>query len=468
MPPLTDSPWRRSWYPVAYLKDLDPARPTPFTLLGDDLVLWYDRQAGAAGGVDAAAGQWRAFADVCPHRLVPLSQGRLNEAGELECPYHGWTFNGGGHCTAIPQADGDTAAASPRSHCRTYATATGQGMLFVFAGEAEAAAAVPLPLLPMLAEEPERWSVQDTFRDLPYDALTLLENVLDVSHVPFTHHATVGKRETAGPVNLELTSSGPDGFTGVWPEGPRRGTLGTQHTTFQAPCLMWHDLTAKGFARILTVVYATPIRPGECRLFARFPFRFESALPARLLKLRPEWLQHLANHVVLEDDQAFLHWQERVLQQRGGSDTLVRSCYLATPSDRYVRALHDWITSGAGQPFGEVPLPERLGETPLLERYESHTRHCRSCSGADRRLAQLQPLAAAVLLLALGAAAWWGGLSGGGQCAGGGGAGGGGLVPGGALAAAVARGAAGAAAQHPANLSSHQGLRLRRAPPGCR
>jgi phenylpropionate dioxygenase-like ring-hydroxylating dioxygenase large terminal subunit len=406
--PGAGSIWRRSWYPVAYLKDLDPARPTPFTLLGDDLVLWYDRQAGAAGGGGADAGQWRAFADVCPHRLVPLSQGRLNEAGELECPYHGWTFNGGGHCTAIPQADGDTAAASPRSHCRTYATATGQGMLFVFAGEAEAAAAVPLPLLPMLAEEPERWSVQDTFRDLPYDALTLLENVLDVSHVPFTHHATVGKRETAGPVNLELTSSGPDGFTGVWPEGPRRGTLGTQHTTFQAPCLMWHDLTAKGFARILTVVYATPIRPGECRLFARFPFRFESALPARLLKLRPEWLQHLANHVVLEDDQAFLHWQERVLQQRGGSDTLVRSCYLATPSDRYVRALHDWITSGAGQPFGEVPLPERLGETPLLERYESHTRHCRSCSGADRRLAQLQPLAAAVLLLALGAAAWWG------------------------------------------------------------
>jgi len=72
----------------------------------------------------------------------------------------------------------------------------------------------------VLEEEPELWSVQDTFRDLPYDALTLLENVLDVSHVPFTHHATVGKRDTAGPVNLQLTGSGPEGFTGLWPEGP--------------------------------------------------------------------------------------------------------------------------------------------------------------------------------------------------------------------------------------------------------
>lgn len=26
----------------------------------------------------------------CPHRLVPLSEGRVNQQGELECGYHGW------------------------------------------------------------------------------------------------------------------------------------------------------------------------------------------------------------------------------------------------------------------------------------------------------------------------------------------------------------------------------------------
>jgi phenylpropionate dioxygenase-like ring-hydroxylating dioxygenase large terminal subunit len=412
--PAVGPGWWNRWYPVAYLRDLETRLPTAFTLLGEDLVLWWDRPAGT----------WRAFADVCPHRLVPLSEGRINEAGELECPYHGWTFAGDGRCTAIPQAPPDTAnsgngvgeaadtaparLASPRSRCRAYATASAQGLLFVFAGEPAAAAAVPLPLVPVLEEDQAGWVVQDTFRDLPYDALTLLENVLDVSHVPFTHHATVGRRENAGPVQAELTEFGPGGFSGVWAEGPRRGKLGSQFTTFAAPCLMWHDLTAKGFARILTVVYATPTRRGECRLFARFPFRFESPWPARLLRLRPEWLQHLGNHIVLEDDQIFLHRQERVLAARGGSGNLARSCFLATGADRYVQALHDWVKDLGGEPFPGVPLPPRLADAPLLERWESHGRHCRSCRTADRRLGRLAPLGWGLAGLGAIAAAWWG------------------------------------------------------------
>jgi hypothetical protein len=176
---------------------------------------------------------------------------------------------------------------------------------------------------------------------------------------------------------------------------------------------MWHDLTAKGFARILTVVYATPIRRGACRLFARFPFQFSSPWPGRLLGLRPQWLQHLGNHVVLEDDQLFLHWQERVLEQRGGSHDAVRSFHLPTSADLNIRALHDWINRYGGEPFPGQPLPPRQPLVPLMERYEAHTRHCRSCAGAHRRLPQLCAAAGVVALLALVAAAWsgpgWGG-----------------------------------------------------------
>lgn len=412
-----DSPWRRAWYPVAFLADLDPSRPTAFTLLGDDLVLWWDR----------AGDRWRAFADVCPHRLVPLSEGRLNGAGELECPYHGWTFRGDGHCTTIPQSEPEPSPSpeesgleegepaglrSPRSRCRAYATATGQGLLFVFAGDPAHSQDVALPLVPPLEETPaagERpWLVQDTFRDLPYDALTLLENVLDVSHVPFTHHGTVGRRENAGPVDLQLLRADASGFSGLWKEGPRRGKLGSQSTTFLAPGLMWHDLTAAGFGRILTVVYATPIRPGVCRLFARFPFQFRSPLPPLLLRLRPTWLQHLGNHVVLEDDQLFLHWQERVLAQRGGSKQLSRACFLPSRADRYVMALHQWVVDHGGPPFPGQVLPQtRLDRETLMERFHSHTVHCRACSGALAGIRRWRPWLAAVPWLALLAVAWW-------------------------------------------------------------
>ena len=399
-PPHTNL-WQQAWYPVAYLTDLDPAAPSAFTLLEQDLVLWFDRQAQ----------QWRAFADVCPHRLVPLSQGRLNGAGELECPYHGWTFNGSGSCTAIPQAR-EGQSSGQRSACRSYATATAQGLLFVFSGEADRAAATPLPLVPVLQEQPggwaDGWLVQDTFRDLPMDALTLLENVLDVSHVPFTHHATVGRRENAGPVELELEAFDAGGFSGLWKEGPRRGKLGSQHTRYAAPCLMWHDLTAAGFARILTVVYATPIRRGECRLFARFPFQFQSPWPARLLGLRPRWLQHIGNHTVLEDDQVFLHWQERVVEQRGGSAGVLRQFHLPTGADLYVRALHDWVNRYGGEPFPGRPLPPRLDTARLMDRDDAHTRHCRSCGTALRRLQRLHRLSGVALVLALAGAAWLG------------------------------------------------------------
>jgi len=345
-------------------------------------VLWYD-PAGA---------RWRAFADVCPHRLVPLSDGRINARGELECPYHGWSFDGSGRCTTLPQASAEQqpiACASPRSRCHDFATAEAQGLLFVFAGDAAAAASVPLPLVPPL-EQPG-WLVQGICRDLPMDALTVLENVLDVSHVPFTHHRTVGRRENAAPVEAELTGCGPEGFTALWPEGPRKGRLGSQHTTFIGPCLMWHDLTAKGFGRILTVVYATPIRPGECRIFARFPFQFSSPLPKVLVGLRPRWLQHLGNHTVLEDDQIFLHWQERVLAERGGSDRFEQACFLPTSADVYVRGLHRWVREVAGVPFPGQALPPRQRHEPLLERWQAHTRHCRACSGALRRIRVWRP-----------------------------------------------------------------------------
>ena len=393
--------WADQWYPVAFLRDLDRSRPTAFTLLGNDLVLWWDR----------AANSWQAFEDVCPHRLVPLSEGRINAAGHLECPYHGWSFDGSGLCASLPQALEGATPSPRRSSCGRHATADGQGLLFVFAGDPELAGAVPLPLVPALEEKEGTWLVQDTFRDLPMDALTLLENVIDVSHVPFTHHRTVGRRENAAPVQARSTSFGPEGFTMEWPEGPRRGKLGSQYTTFRAPGLLWHDLTAKGFARILTVVYAVPIRRGECRLIARFPFRFESRLPALLLRLRPLWLQHLGNHRVLEDDQVFLHWQERVLEERGGSASAPQAFYLATAADGYVSALHDWVNRHGGEPFPGQPLPPRLDRRALMDRLNSHTDHCRACSGALTAIGRWRPLVAALpwgglLLIALAPSPW--------------------------------------------------------------
>jgi phenylpropionate dioxygenase-like ring-hydroxylating dioxygenase large terminal subunit len=385
--------WAEAWYPIHFVKDLDSAKPTAFTLLGQDLVIWWE----------PATQQWRVMADLCPHRLARLSEGRISEEGYLECPYHGWSFSGSGKCEKIPQLNGnEQALQSPRACVRSLPTAVRQGLLFVYPGKSENAEKTIVPIIEAMEENPKEWVCINIARDLPYDALTLLENVLDASHVPYTHHRTVGNRSNAAPVDLDIVKAGKHGFTGVWEEGPRRGTLGRQDTCFIAPNFMCHDLTSKQFGRTLTVVYAVPIRKGECRLIARFPFKFSSPWPGRFINWTPTWYSHIGQNAILEDDQIFLHHQERYLEAAGGSNGLSKAFYLPTKADLFVSQLHKWLVEYQANLFPGQSLVPALTKTQLLDRYHSHTIHCASCRGALANLKRVR------LGLAVGAAISWG------------------------------------------------------------
>lgn len=89
--------WYSHWYPLAPVCDLDKRVPHAKTVLGIEVVLWWDR----------AEEKWQVFEDKCPHRLAPLSQGRIDNLGRLQCVYHGWCFDGNGNCKLIPQAPRD-------------------------------------------------------------------------------------------------------------------------------------------------------------------------------------------------------------------------------------------------------------------------------------------------------------------------------------------------------------------------
>jgi phenylpropionate dioxygenase-like ring-hydroxylating dioxygenase large terminal subunit len=381
-----------AWYPVHYLQDLDKSKPTPFTLLGKDIVIWWDQKNSS----------WQVFIDQCPHRLAPLSEGRINEDGLLECPYHGWTFAGNGSCRKIPQqVAGAKAETSPRACVPSLPTTERQGLLFVYAGNPENAANTKVPVIEPIEAAPEGWVIMNTFRDVPYDALTLLENILDPSHIAFTHHLTVGNRANAAPLELEIVESGKHGFEGIWKQGLKAGQSGKLSTTFIAPGLMWHDINAEK-GRILTVVYAVPIRKGECRIIARFPFKFKSKLPGFFIKIRPRWYVHIGQNGVLEDDQIFLHYQERYLADKGGSANFNKAFYLATKADTFVAELRKWVNQYHGETFpGESLPPLLLNKEALLERYHSHTEKCASCRQALRRIQQLKFWCGVLTILAL-------------------------------------------------------------------
>lgn len=197
-----------------------------------------------------------------------------------------------------------------------------------------------------------------------------------------------------------MLSSAKSGFTGTWAEGPRKGTLGRQNTTFIAPCLMWHELTSQQLGETITVVYATPTRKGECRVFARFPFKFASKIPAFFIGATPTWYSHMNNNAILEDDQIFLHHQERYLEQSGGSKNFSQTFYLPTKADRFVFEYRQWVNDYQADPFPGQTFTPALSTEKLLDRYHAHTAHCHSCRAAWQNIQLARKAIAAIALIA--------------------------------------------------------------------
>lgn len=71
-----------------------------------------------------------ALADQCAHRRAPLSLGKLTKQGWIECPYHGWRFDGAtGLCQAIPNLSAHEAV--PRYAVPQFAVGESQGFVIL-------------------------------------------------------------------------------------------------------------------------------------------------------------------------------------------------------------------------------------------------------------------------------------------------------------------------------------------------
>jgi phenylpropionate dioxygenase-like ring-hydroxylating dioxygenase large terminal subunit len=166
--------YRHCWWVVARSCDIDT--PKAATLLDQPLVVFRD-QDGTARVLDRH----------CIHRYADLAAGKITRDG-LECPYHGWVFDGdSGACRRIPALP--EGSAIPRvARTRSY---------------------------PVIERFEHVWTCLDTpFVDLPdppeIEGLTLewrpaapipakcgfmaaVENFLDMSHFAFVHGPSMGE-----------------------------------------------------------------------------------------------------------------------------------------------------------------------------------------------------------------------------------------------------------------------------------
>ncbi len=163
-----------AWYQAAWAHEIGD---TPFarTLLGEPVVLFRDRNGHA-----------HALEDRCCHRATPLSLGDVVEAG-LQCGYHGLIFDGGGRCVEIPGQD----TIPPQARVRSYPVVEQQEMIWIWPGDPDAAderLIIDYPYHDDHANWPHRhgrFHVQCSY-------LLMIDNLMDMTHVPYIHRNTIG------------------------------------------------------------------------------------------------------------------------------------------------------------------------------------------------------------------------------------------------------------------------------------
>jgi phenylpropionate dioxygenase-like ring-hydroxylating dioxygenase large terminal subunit len=173
---VSDIPALRDfWYPVAYAADVD-ASPVACRLMSTDVVVWRGSRQGPL----------LAALDRCPHRAARPSQGWV-DSGCLVCPYHGWKFDEMGRCVEVP-AHGPDAPIPPSAVLSTVAVAERYGLVWVCVGDP----CEPLPTLDE-AEPTSGYTLIHELMELwPASAPRVMDNALDVSHIPWVHRNTVG------------------------------------------------------------------------------------------------------------------------------------------------------------------------------------------------------------------------------------------------------------------------------------
>lgn len=176
------------WYVAEEVANITD-KPRRVKLLGFDFVLFRSED-----------GTINCLSDVCVHRGASLGAGRM-EKGCVECPYHGWQFNGAGNVTKIPSLPADQKIPS-RARVDSYPVQLKFGWVWVFLGDLPEAERPPLPDFPEY-DDTANWR---TVRGEWYwkaDYVRIVENGLDFSHAPFVH-PSFGDRDRAEIHDFEL------------------------------------------------------------------------------------------------------------------------------------------------------------------------------------------------------------------------------------------------------------------------
>ncbi|MGH7091086.1 MAG: Rieske 2Fe-2S domain-containing protein, partial [Stellaceae bacterium] len=168
------------WYCAAFGHELK-TEPLARTICNEPVVL-YRKSDGAPV----------AFEDRCCHRRAPLSKGRV-EGDHLRCGYHGLLYEPSGAAIWAPGQD----RMPPGARVRSYPVVESHGWIWLWTGDPALAERTPAPCYDKY-DDPN-WAAYDQHLPVKANYFLVVDNLLDLSHLPFLHANTIGSPEDTDP-----------------------------------------------------------------------------------------------------------------------------------------------------------------------------------------------------------------------------------------------------------------------------
>jgi phenylpropionate dioxygenase-like ring-hydroxylating dioxygenase large terminal subunit len=242
---------RDLWYAAALARGVRKGGMRREMLLGEPVVIGRMR-----------SGELFALRDICPHRGVPLSAGRIMPEGTVECSYHGWRFRSDGVCSAIPSLVEGQDLDPGKIKVRSYPVREQDGLIWVYvaAKPGEAPKSEP-PRVPVENATP-RWTEVQTFHcGIDHAVIGLM----DPAHGPYVHDHWWWKKTPR--VKEKHYAPLPNGFvmTAHKPSKPVYSLLGdvTTEITFELPSTRFEIIQGKLLGKPFKVVGLTLCTPRD-------------------------------------------------------------------------------------------------------------------------------------------------------------------------------------------------------------
>lgn len=185
---------RNQWYVASFSRDVT-REPLERWLLDEPVVL-YRTEAGAPVALEGR----------CAHRQFPLGEGKL-VGDNIQCPYHGFTYNPDGACVRIPSQ----ARAPENCRIKSYPTVEKWQWIWIWMGDPARADPALIPDHDEMGlTDPEFVSAVVYHEEIEARHQLLHDNLLDLSHVAFLHGSTLGGGSEATAVAEYPRSEGPN------------------------------------------------------------------------------------------------------------------------------------------------------------------------------------------------------------------------------------------------------------------